>query len=82
MLSYTEVRAFLKTHLPTFRKTRLTNLALLTSGILGRRSFCLSEVARSFPGHTAHQYKLKVPEAPSSQAMPCRPASFCPPSLL
>ena len=41
MLSYLDTQAFLKSHLPGLRKTRLTNLCLLVSAILQRRSLCL-----------------------------------------
>ena len=59
MLSYREVQSFLKSQLPGFRKTRLTNVALLVAALLLRRSFCLSELVLSFPGMVDHQYKSK-----------------------
>jgi len=44
---------------PRLRKTQATNLALLTSAIIARKSLCLSELARAYPGPKRHCHRLK-----------------------
>ncbi len=46
---YTRVRWAVNTALPTLRATQATNLALLSSAILIKRTVCLSELARAYP---------------------------------
>ncbi len=50
MAVYAHLRAFLIALAPAWRATRTTNLARLASAVLRRRSLCLSELARSYPG--------------------------------
>ena len=52
MRYYTRVRAAVNTALPTLRATPATNLALLVSAILIKRTLCLSELARAYPRAT------------------------------
>jgi hypothetical protein len=49
MRYYTRVRLAVNTALPTLRATQATNLALLISAILIKRTLCLSELARAYP---------------------------------
>ncbi len=49
MRYYTRVRAAVNTVLPSLRTTQATNLALLISAILLKRTLCLSELARAYP---------------------------------
>lgn len=46
---YTRVHAAIKAALPALRATQATNLALLVSAILARRTLCLSALARAYP---------------------------------
>ncbi len=48
----TRVRCAVNTVLPTLRATQATNLALLVSAILIKRTLCLSELARAYPRAT------------------------------
>ena len=57
---YTQLWDFCKTVAPTWRKTQLTNLALLSQAIFHRRSLTLTELARSFP----------IPSLPRKVAQP------------
>lgn len=45
--------------MPTWRSTRLSNLALLAGAILTRRSLALSELARAYPGGSSHHVRKK-----------------------
>jgi hypothetical protein len=56
---YAALRAWLAELVPTWRVTRTTNLALLASAILSRRSLCLSELARAYPGGSSHAVRKK-----------------------
>lgn len=46
---YTQLIAFCKELAPSWRKTQLTNLALLSQAIFRRRSLVLADLARSYP---------------------------------
>jgi hypothetical protein len=46
---YPRVRAAVRAALPSLAETQATNLALLTSAILARRTLCLSALARAYP---------------------------------
>ena len=50
---------FIKSLSPRLRKTQETNLALLSSAIIIRKSLCLSELARAYPGPKRHCHRLK-----------------------
>ncbi len=49
MRYYTRVQRAVNMVLPTLRSTQATNLALLISAILIKRTLCLSELARAYP---------------------------------
>ena len=46
---YYRVKAAINAAMPTLVPTQATNLALLVSAILKKRSLCLSELARAYP---------------------------------
>ncbi len=46
---YARVRAAINTAMPFLVPTQKTNLALLVSAILKKRTLCLSELARAYP---------------------------------
>lgn len=50
---------FVKSLAPRLRKTQATNLALLSSSIIARKSLSLSELARAYPGPKRHCHRLK-----------------------
>ncbi len=56
---YAPLRAFLADLVPTWRRTHLTNLALLVAALLTRRSLSVSELARAYPGGFTHAMRKK-----------------------
>ncbi len=52
---YPRILIAIKTALPTLAPTQATNLALLVSAILAKRTCCLSALARAFPTPTARR---------------------------
>lgn len=46
---YPRIQAAIQQVLPVLLPTQVTNLALLVSALLAKRSSCLSELARAYP---------------------------------
>jgi hypothetical protein len=58
---YPRIHAAIKRVLPALLPTQSTNLALLVSALLAKRSACLSELARAYPRRAAEQRRLPSP---------------------
>jgi hypothetical protein len=56
---YGPLRRFVAELVPTWRITRIKNLALLASALLMSRSLSLSELARAYPGGSSHHVRKK-----------------------
>ena len=57
---YPRIRTAINSALPTLAATQATNLALLISALLARRTCCLSALARAFP--TPTQRRVTAPK--------------------
>jgi hypothetical protein len=57
---YCRVKAAINTAMPFLVPTQKTNLALLVSAILKKRTLCLSELARAYP--TPHKRRVVAPK--------------------
>lgn len=57
---YCRVKAAINTAMPFLVPTQMTNLALLVSAILKKRTLCLSELARAYP--TPEKRKVAAPK--------------------
>ncbi|MCL4534980.1 MAG: hypothetical protein M1370_07480, partial [Bacteroidetes bacterium] len=52
---YLLLQSFLKQVAPTWRKSQLTNLTLLSQALFRHRSLCLAELARAYPTPDKHR---------------------------
>ncbi len=59
---YPQVQAAIKTTLPFLLATQATNLALLVSALLAKRTVCLSELARAYPRPEPAQRRVAQPK--------------------
>jgi hypothetical protein len=59
---YPGIRAAVKRVLPALLSTQATNLALLVSALLAKRSSCLSELARAYPRLPPEQRRVPAPK--------------------
>jgi hypothetical protein len=57
---YNRVLCAINAAAPLLVPTQATNLALLTSAVLKKRTLCLSELARAYP--TPEQRRVEVPK--------------------
>jgi hypothetical protein len=57
---YDRVLSAINSSIPFLLPTQATNLALLVSAILKKRTLCLSELARSYP--TSEQRRVRAPK--------------------
>ena len=59
---YLRIHAAIQQVLPTLVPTQATNLALLVSALLAKRSSCLSELARAYPRPDPEQRRVPSPK--------------------
>jgi hypothetical protein len=59
---YTRIHDALTQVLPALLPTQTTNLALLVSALLAKRTFCLSELARAYPRPSPEQRRVPAPK--------------------
>ena len=59
---YPRIHAAIKSVLPQLLPTQATNLALLVSALLAKRTACLSELARAYPRLVPEQRRVPAPK--------------------
>jgi hypothetical protein len=59
---YPRIHAAIQQVLPALLPTQATNLALLVSALLAKRSSCLSELARAYPRPVPEQRRVRAPK--------------------
>ena len=59
---YPRIHAAIQQVLPVLLPTQATNLALLVSALLAKRSSCLSELARAYPRPALEQRRVPAPK--------------------
>jgi hypothetical protein len=59
---YPRIQVAIKRVLPLLLPTQATNLALLVSALLAKRSSCLSELARAYPRSAPEQRRVPAPK--------------------
>jgi hypothetical protein len=77
---YYRVRDAINAAAPFLAPTQATNLSLLVSAILKRRTLCLSELARAYP--TPSQRRVAAPKHDFLQARPLASTTSCKHDLL
>jgi len=59
---YPRIHSAIQRILPALLPTQATNLALLVSALLAKRSSCLSELARAYPRSAPEQRRVPPPK--------------------